>query len=107
MHIEIEIDDVLLAQATRVTGLKTKEAVVNEALRRLVCRAQVEAIEAMKGLCPDWEGDIRALRKNRELREDLEDIDTAIKRLKNPGRILTMEEAEKELGVDQPDERRF
>ena len=32
--------------------------------------------------------------------EDLEDTYVALERIKNPGRLLTMEEAEKELGLD-------
>ena len=72
MHTTIVIDDELLAKAMRITGLRTKKAVVNEALRLLV-RAE------------EW--------------EDAEDIRIATERLKNPGRWLTMEEAEKELGL--------
>jgi Arc/MetJ family transcription regulator len=99
MRAHVEIDDILLAQARRVTGLERKSELVNEALRQLVLRAQVDAIEALKGSA-NCARDVRTLRNNRELLEDLEDIGIAIERLKNPGRRLTMEEAEKELGLD-------
>lgn len=67
MRTNIDIDDELLKKATQVTGLKTKKAVVDEALRRIVrCARQVEAIRALKGSV-EWEGDIKAWRKDREL----------------------------------------
>lgn len=99
MRVSIEIDDVLLVQARRVTGLEGKSEVVNEALRQLVSHAQAEAIEALEGQA-ECEGDLGALREKEELVEDLEDIEIALERLKNPGRRLTMEEAEKELGLE-------
>ena len=66
MRTNIDIDDELLDEAREATGLKTKKAVVEEGLRRLVrCRRQVEAIKALEGT--QWEGDIRELRRNRKL----------------------------------------
>ncbi len=64
MRTNIVIDDELIKAAQAATGLKTKKAVVEEGLKRLVRhRQQVEAIEALEGAA-DWEGDLRALRED-------------------------------------------
>ena len=61
MRTNIEIDDELLAAAMAATGLPTKRATVEEALRRLVRRQrQKHAIADMAGL--GWEGDLDAMR---------------------------------------------
>jgi Arc/MetJ family transcription regulator len=64
MRTNIEIDDELLSQAMRATGLPTKRATVEEGLRLLVrLRKQVEALADLKGL--GWEGDLDEMRKGR------------------------------------------
>ena len=64
MRTNIEIDDVLLAEAKAATGLPTKKAVVEAALRELVqSRRQLEAIRNLAGL--GWEGDLDAMRASR------------------------------------------
>lgn len=64
MRTNIDIDDDLLAQALEVSGLRTKKAVVEDALRLLVETAgQRQAIENMRGM--GWEGDLDAIRSNR------------------------------------------
>lgn len=64
MRTNIELDDDLLAEAMQVTGLPTKKATVEEALRKLVRQhRQREAIKNMKGL--GWEGDLDAMREGR------------------------------------------
>ncbi len=69
MRTNVDIDDVLLSKALRVTGLKTKKDVLNEGLRRIVRHSeQVEALDALWGLS-EWEGDLKALRRNRVLPE--------------------------------------
>ncbi len=61
MRTNIEIEDDLIEAAMRATGLPTKRATVEEALRRLVARhRQAEAIEDLAGL--GWEGDLDAMR---------------------------------------------
>jgi Arc/MetJ family transcription regulator len=61
MRTNIEIDDDLMAEAMRRSGLPTKKATVEEALRRLIqSKRQLEALEDMRGL--GWEGDLDALR---------------------------------------------
>ena len=60
----IDIEDRLIRQARRLTGLKTKKAVVGRALEELV------RIETRKGILRYygsgiWKGDLKALRRNR------------------------------------------
>lgn len=65
MRTNIDIDDDLMKAAQEATGLKTKKAVVEEGLRRMVkCRQQVSVLQTLKGSA-DWEGDLRAMRKDR------------------------------------------
>lgn len=61
MSTNIVIDDELLKAAQKATGLKTKKAVVEEGLRRLVrYKRQVDTVKALKGAA-DWQGDLRSL----------------------------------------------
>jgi Arc/MetJ family transcription regulator len=61
MRTNIDIDDTLLIDAMRATGLATKKATVEEALRRLVRRQQQrDAITALEGI--GWDGDLAMIR---------------------------------------------
>jgi len=65
MRTNIDIDDDLIAEAMAATGLATKKATVEEALRRLVRRHQrLDALADMAGL--GWDGDLDAMREGRE-----------------------------------------
>ncbi|HEX3991398.1 MAG TPA: type II toxin-antitoxin system VapB family antitoxin [Acetobacteraceae bacterium] len=65
MRTNIEIDDALMNEAMAATGLPTKKATVEEALRRLVRRHQrLAALDDMAGL--GWEGDLDAMRRGRD-----------------------------------------
>ncbi|HEY4173898.1 MAG TPA: type II toxin-antitoxin system VapB family antitoxin [Rhodopila sp.] len=65
MRTNIDIDDDLLAEAMAATGLETKKATVEEALRRLIQRHRRQvAFADMAGL--GWEGDLAAIREGRE-----------------------------------------
>lgn len=65
MRTNIDIDDELIAEAMAATGLPTKRATVEEALRRLVQRHRRErAVAEMAGL--GWEGDLDAMRDGRD-----------------------------------------
>ncbi len=64
MRTNIEIDDKLLAEAMAASGLATKKATVEEALRRLVhLHRQRKAIAALAGA--GWTGDLDEMRRNR------------------------------------------
>ena len=65
MRTNIDIDDTLLANAMAVTGLTTKKATVEEALRRMVQRRQrLAGFADMAGL--GWDGDLAAMRAGRQ-----------------------------------------
>ena len=55
------IDDNLMNDALKVTGLKTKKEVVELGLKILVKLNQQEAIKAFRGKLT-WDGDLEALR---------------------------------------------
>lgn len=63
MRTNIDIDDALLKEAMEVTGLKTKKATVEEALREIVLDARRrKALKELGGL--GWEGDLDAMRRD-------------------------------------------
>jgi Arc/MetJ family transcription regulator len=57
LRTNIVLDDALLAEAMRRTGLKTKRAVVEEALKTLVRLKRQEEIRKLRGKL-HWEGDL-------------------------------------------------
>ena len=63
MRTNIMIDDQLLAEAQRVTGIPTKKGVVEAALKLLVRLKQQEAVKAWRGKL-SWEGDLDAMRRD-------------------------------------------
>lgn len=64
MRTNIDIDDALIREAMAATGLKTKKAVVEEGLRRIVrSERQLRALENMRGM--GWEGDLDEIRRTR------------------------------------------
>jgi Arc/MetJ family transcription regulator len=68
MRTNIDIDDDLMAAAMDATGLLTKKATVEEALRRLVRRhRRMQAVTDITGL--GWEGDLNAMREGRSFDE--------------------------------------
>lgn len=65
MRTNIEIDDGLISAAMAATGLPTKKATVEEALRLLVGRhLRRAAIADMAGL--GWDGNLDAMRQGRD-----------------------------------------
>jgi Arc/MetJ family transcription regulator len=61
MRTNIEIDDELMDEALKLTGLPSKRAVVEEGLRLMVrLRKQTRALKSLKGL--GWEGDLDDMR---------------------------------------------
>ena len=68
MRTNIDIDDGLMAEAVKRSGLRTKREVVDFALRRYVkIERQREALEGLRGL--GWEGDLDAMRTDEPARE--------------------------------------
>lgn len=64
MRASITIDDQLMADALRVTKLKTKREVVELGLRTLVRLRQQEDIRSFRGKLK-WEGDLDAMRTDK------------------------------------------
>lgn len=65
MRTNIDLDDRLVADAMAASGLPTKKATVEEALRLLVARhRRREAIDHLSGL--GWQGDLEAMRQGRD-----------------------------------------
>lgn len=63
MRTNIELDDSLLAEAMKATGLPTKRATVEEALRLVVRQhRQRRALAELSGL--GWEGDLDQMRED-------------------------------------------
>ena len=65
MRTNIDIDDELMRSALAATGLRTKKAVVEEALKLLVRLKGQEKIRELRGKLTSWEGDIDDLRADR------------------------------------------
>jgi Arc/MetJ family transcription regulator len=63
MRTNIVIDDQLLAEAQRVSGIPTKKGVVEAALKLLVRLKQQEAVKAWRGKLA-WEGDLETMRRD-------------------------------------------
>ena len=64
MRTNIVIDDKLMQESLRATGLKTKREVVELGLRTLLRLRQQEAIRRFRGKLA-WEGDLDAMRKDK------------------------------------------
>ncbi len=64
MRTNVVIDDDLMAQAMLCTGLKTKKAVIEEALRTLVQLKSQEKVRELRGKL-HWDGDLGELREGR------------------------------------------
>jgi Arc/MetJ family transcription regulator len=64
MRTNIEIDDRLMRDAMRVSGGKTKRAVVEAALRLLVQTKAQAAIRRLRGQV-EWDGDLDVSRLDR------------------------------------------
>jgi Arc/MetJ family transcription regulator len=64
MRTNIVIDDQLMAQAQSLTGLATKKAVVEEALRLLIMNYEQREIRQLRGQL-HWEGNLAEMREER------------------------------------------
>lgn len=61
MRTNIVIDDQLMMDAIKASGLKTKKEVVEQALKLLVRREQQQKIRTLRGRI-QWEGDLDKMR---------------------------------------------
>ncbi|WP_231561459.1 type II toxin-antitoxin system VapB family antitoxin [Nitrosococcus oceani] len=61
VRTNIVIDDKLMAEALKATGLRTKKEAVEEGLKLLVKRNKQQAIRKLRGKL-HWEGDLEELR---------------------------------------------
>lgn len=61
MRTNIVIDDELMANALKATGLRTKKEAVEEGLKLLVKRNKQQAIRKLRGKL-HWEGDLDEMR---------------------------------------------
>ncbi|MDZ4689173.1 MAG: type II toxin-antitoxin system VapB family antitoxin [Planctomycetaceae bacterium] len=64
MRTNIVIDDQLMKDALRATGLKTKREAVELGLRTLLRLRQQEELRRFRGKL-NWQGDLEALRSDR------------------------------------------
>ncbi|GMR11311.1 MAG: type II toxin-antitoxin system VapB family antitoxin [Anaerolineae bacterium] len=64
MRTNIVLDDELVERAKELTGLDTKRAVVDEALRVLVRLREQEGVKSLRGKLK-WEGNLSDLRESR------------------------------------------
>jgi Arc/MetJ family transcription regulator len=68
MHISIVIDDELMANAFKATGLKTKKDVIEQGLRLLIKRKEQQAIRVLRGKLK-WEGNLDDMRRARQYKK--------------------------------------
>ena len=64
MRTNIVIDDGLMRDTLRTTGLKTKREAVELGLRTLLSLKRQEGIRRLRGKL-DWQGDLNAMRTDR------------------------------------------
>ena len=64
MRTNIVIDDNLMRDALRATGLKTKREAVELGLRTLLRLGKQDQIRGLRGKL-DWRGDLQAMRTDR------------------------------------------
>lgn len=60
----IELDDTLVAKGLKLTGLKTRKALVNHALAQLLRRESQLGLLTLRGAVK-WDVDLAAMRKGR------------------------------------------
>ena len=66
MRTNIEIDDRLMAEAQKASGLTTKKQTVEQALRLMVKLRRQQEVTAAFGTYP-WRGDLARSRKGRAI----------------------------------------
>jgi Arc/MetJ family transcription regulator len=64
MRTNIVLDEELIDQARKLTGIKTKRQVIQEALRLLIQLREQEQVRLLRGKLL-WEGDLDEMRQDR------------------------------------------
>jgi len=64
MRTNVVLDEDLIERAKRLTGIKTKRGVIQEALRTLIQLREQAEVRALRGKL-HWEGDLAQLREAR------------------------------------------
>ena len=64
MRTNIVIDDALMNDALKATGVKTKKEVVELGLKTLIQLKKQAEVKALRGKL-DWQGDLNSLRQTR------------------------------------------
>ena len=64
MRTNIVIDDKLMADALKLTGVRTKREAVELGLRTLLKAGQQAEVKKLRGKVA-WEGDLEAMRRDR------------------------------------------
>jgi Arc/MetJ family transcription regulator len=64
VRTNIVIDDKLMREAIRATGLKTKRETVEQGLRTLLRLSKQSRIRQLRGKL-NWQGDLKAMRTDR------------------------------------------
>lgn len=65
MRTNIDIDDELIKEAMRLTGIKTKKAVVEAALAQMLSLKKQERLKDLRGKLK-WEGNLDEMREGRD-----------------------------------------
>jgi Arc/MetJ family transcription regulator len=66
MRTNIDIDEKLIEEAMKLTGITTKKATVEAALRQMVSLKKQERIRELRGKFK-WEGNLDEMREGRNL----------------------------------------
>jgi Arc/MetJ family transcription regulator len=74
MRTNVVIDDELLASAMQVSGLKTKRAVIEAALKTFLQLKAQEEVRSLWGAVT-WEGDLDAMRLDRDIDREADSVD--------------------------------
>jgi Arc/MetJ family transcription regulator len=65
MRTNIEIDEDLIREAMRLTGITTKKELVDKAIRQLVSLKKQERLRELRGKLK-WEGNLGEMREGRD-----------------------------------------
>jgi len=64
MRTNVVLDEELIDEARKLTGIRTKKEVIHEALRALIRLQRQSQVRALRGKL-HWEGDLDASRQSR------------------------------------------